>query len=112
MIILIVKLLINALAIFLTARVVPGVELGGLGSALIVALVLGFINAVIRPALLLLTLPINFITLGLFTFVVNALLILLASYLVDSFHIPSFWTALLFSVILSVISSILTWIAK
>lgn len=112
MLIIIVKTLINALAIFITASIIPGVHLSGLKSALIVAIVLGLINTFIRPIFMLLTLPFNFITLGLFTFVVNAGMLLLASYVVEDFNIPSFWSALIFSIILSLISSILTWIAK
>lgn len=112
MVLILIKLLINALAIFITAELIPGVELDGMYGALIVALVLGLINAIIKPILMLLTMPINFMTLGLFTFVVNAAMILLASKIVDNFTIPSFWTALVFSIILSIVSSILTWIAK
>ena len=77
---LIIRLLINTLAIYIGSLVVPGVQLGGLKSALVVAIVLGIINAVVKPVLLLLTLPINFLTLGLFTFIVNALMILSVSY--------------------------------
>lgn len=112
MFILVIKLIINTLAIFITAGIVPGVHLNGLSSALLVAIVLGLINALIRPVLLLLTMPFNFITLGLFTFVINAIMVLLASYIVEDFAIPSFWTALLFSIILSLVSSVLTWIAR
>jgi len=110
--IIIIKLLINALAIYITAQLIPYIQLSGLKAALIVALVLGLINAVIRPILLFLTLPINVVTLGLFTFVINAALVILASKIVDGFSVPNFWTALAFSVILSIVSSILTWIAK
>lgn len=110
--ILLIKLIINALAIFITARIIPDVELEDLTSAVIVAVVLGLINAFIKPILLFLTLPINFLTLGLFTFVINALLVLLASYIVPGFNIPSFFTALIFSIVLSIVSAILTWIAK
>ena len=110
--IIIIKLLINALAIYITAQLIPNIQLNGLKAALIVALVLGLINAIIRPILLFLMLPINMITLGLFTFVINASLIILASKIVDGFSVPSFWAALAFSIILSIISSILTWIAK
>lgn len=110
--IIIVKLLINALAIYITAQIIPTVSLTGLQSALVVALVLGLINAIIKPILLFLTLPINMLSLGLFTFVINAILIILASKIVDGFTVPTFWTALAFSIILSIVSSILTWIAK
>lgn len=106
------KLLVNALAIFITAYFLQEVQLDGIRGALIVAVVLGLINAVIKPILLLLTLPINFITLGLFTFVINALMIMLASYIVPGFTVPGFLSALIFSIILSIVSGILTWIVK
>lgn len=112
MVVLIIKLLINALAIYLTAQIIPEVQLDGLQAALIVALVLGLVNAVIKPILLFLTMPITFVTLGLFTFVINAALVLLTSYLVSGFTVPTFFSALVFSIILSIVSAMLTWIAK
>lgn len=112
MFILIIKLLINALAIYITAQVLPEVQLDGVQAALIVALVLGLINTIIKPILVFLTLPISIITLGLFTFIINAAMILLASYLVTGFTVPTFFSALVFSIILSIVSAVLTWIAK
>lgn len=112
MVIFIIRFLINALAIYLTAQIMTSVQLDGLQSALIVALVLGIVNAIIKPILLFLTLPITVITLGLFTFVINAGMVLLTAYLVDGFTVPDFWSALIFSIILSIVSSVLTWIAK
>ncbi len=108
----IVRLVINALAIFITAQVLPGVQVEDLSSAFIIALVLGLINTFIKPILLLFTLPLNFMTLGLFTFVLNALIILLVDYVVAGFEVANFWYALLFSLVLSIVSSILIWIAK
>jgi len=99
--------LVYAIAILLTSYLLPGVRLQGFGAALVTALVLGIINAVIRPILLFLTLPINILTLGLFTFVINTLLILLTSRLVPGFEVQNFWWALLFGIILSVINFIL-----
>jgi putative membrane protein len=95
-----------AAAIFLTANILPGIEVSNFTVALIAALVLGVFNAFLRPLLLLLTLPVNILTLGLFTFVVNAALVLLASTVVDGFGVASFWTAFIFAIVLSVISSI------
>ncbi len=112
MVIVIIKLLINALAIYVTAQILPEVQLDGLQAAIIVALVLGLINAIIKPILMFLTLPITVVTLGLFTFVINAALVLLASYIVPGFTVPTFFSALVFSIILSIVSAILTWIAK
>lgn len=102
-----ISILINGLAVFFTAYILPGVNVDSFVTAIIVAVVLGIVNFVIKPVLHLLTLPITILTLGLFTFVINALMILLVDYLVDGFHVDNFWAALLFSLVLSVVSSLL-----
>ena len=99
--------IVSALAILAAAYLLPGVHVTSFIAALVAAVVLGIINAIIKPVLLILTLPINILTLGLFTFVINALVILLAANLVPGFSVDSFWWALIFSVVLSVISSFL-----
>ena len=105
--------LINALAIIITAYLLQqGIHVTDFKAALIVALVLAIINATIKPLLLLLTLPITILTLGLFILVINALLILLTSSLVPGFQVDSFWWALLFSIVLTVVNSILHKIIK
>jgi putative membrane protein len=96
--------LIRALAIVITAYLLPGVRLSGFFAALVTALVLGLINTFIKPLLLLLTLPLNILTLGLLTFVINALLILLTSSLVPGFAVSGFGWALLFSMVLAIIN--------
>ena len=96
--------LIRALAIVITAYLLPGVRLSGFFAALVTALVLGLVNTFIKPLLLLLTLPLNILTLGLLTFVINAMLILLTSALVPGFAVSGFWWALLFSMVLSIIN--------
>ena len=98
---------LNALALFLVSKILPGIHLAGFWSALVAAAVIGLINALIKPLLLLLTLPITLITLGLFTFIINALLLLLASSLTPGFKIDGFGTALLASILLSIISTLL-----
>lgn len=102
--------IINALSLLIVARVVPGFEITGFYSALIAALMLGLVNAIVRPILLLLTLPITVLTLGLFTFVINALMLWLVASIVKGFDItgfaPAFWSAL----ILWVISFITNWL--
>lgn len=110
--VIIIKLLINSLAIFFTAQLIPQVQLDSIKTAVIVAIVLGFMNAFIKPVLLFFTLPLTVLTLGLFTFVVNALIILLTDYLVEGFAVPDFITALIFALVLSIISTVLTWIVK
>jgi putative membrane protein len=95
--------LISAIAILIAAYIVPGVAVT-LPGALIAAVVLGALNLFIRPILVILTLPINIITLGLFSLVINAALVLLAAYLVPGFLIAGFWTAFFFALALAVIN--------
>lgn len=99
----IINWLIMTFAVIVTSYILPGVTLSGFGTALLVALVLGLINVFIKPVLLLLTLPINILTLGLFTFVINALVILMASAIVPGFKVNGFWIALLFGIVLSIV---------
>lgn len=105
---LILTWLISSLAVIVSAYLVPGAQITGFLAALLAAIMLGAVNSFIRPILLFLTLPINILTLGLFTLVINALMVLLAAAIVPGFSISSFWVALLFSVILSVI----TWLME
>ncbi len=99
--------LVNALAILAASYLLPGVHIAGFTSALVVAVVLGIINAVVKPILLILTLPINILTLGLFTLVINALLIMFTANLVPGFTVDGFLWALIFSIVLSLINSFL-----
>lgn len=105
-------LFINALAIFIASYILPGVDVDSWVTIFIVAIVLGAVNAVIKPILIFLTLPLTIITLGLFTFVINALLVMLTSYLVPGFTVANFWWALLFSLVISLISSFLSNLTK
>lgn len=98
--------LISAATIGITAYILPGVKVGSYWTALLVALVLGLVNLFIRPFLIFLTLPINILTLGLFTFVVNALMILLVAAIVPNFEVEGFWNALIFAVLLMFINYI------
>ena len=95
--------LTSTAAILIGAWLIPGASVSSIWSGLLIALVLGVVNSIIRPFLLLLTLPINILTLGLFTLVINALMVLLVAAMIPGFIISSFWIALMFSVILSVI---------
>lgn len=101
---LIINLILSALAIGIAAYVVPGVTLSGPVAAIIVAVVLGLINLFIKPILLILTLPINIITLGLFSFVISALLVMLAAAIVPGFKVEGFWPALVFALVLALIT--------
>ena len=102
------KWLVNAVAIMIAAQILSGVSLASFWTAIILVVVIGLINAVIRPILIILTLPINVLTLGLFTLVINALLVLLASSVLPGFVVASFWQAMLFSVLVSIFSYILS----
>ncbi|HQA95936.1 MAG TPA: phage holin family protein [Candidatus Colwellbacteria bacterium] len=97
---------ISAVAIIIAAYVLPGVNVDGFLAALILAVVLGAINAFIKPIILFLTFPINIVTLGLFTLVINAALVILASYIVPGFSVASFWWAMLFSIVLSFVTTV------
>lgn len=102
--------ILSAIALIITANVVPGFKVDTFTTALIVALALGIINAVIKPVLLMLTLPINILTLGLFTFVINAGLLLLVSNFVAGFVIVGFIPALIGAVILWLISMVINFV--
>ena len=102
-----VHFVVSALAILITAYVLPGVEVSGFLSAFVLAVVLAAINLVVRPLLVALTLPITIMTLGLFILVINALLIMLAASIVPGFMVASFWWAVLFSIVLAVVNSVL-----
>lgn len=102
----ILRLLFNALGLILIAEFVPGITVDGFYAALIAALVLGLLNIIIRPILLILTLPITIVTLGLFALVINGALFLFAASFIEGFTVSSFWSALLGSVMMSVISTL------
>jgi putative membrane protein len=101
------RLFLNALAILIAARMVPGLELSGTGAALAAGALLGLVNVAVRPVILLLTLPFTLVTLGLFIFVVNAICLWLTSLLVPGFSIAGFWPALIGALVVSVVSWIL-----
>lgn len=102
----ILRLAFNALGLLLISEFVSGITVEGLYPALITAVILGIINIIIKPVLLLLTLPITIITLGLFAFVVNAFLFLFAASFIEGFKVDSFWYALLGSILMSIVSTI------
>ena len=99
-----INFLLSGLAVMIAAYLLPGVHVGGFLIALAVAIVLALINTFIRPILIILTLPLNVLTLGLFTFILNALLIMLTSAIVPGFTVDSFWWALLFSLLLALVN--------
>jgi len=107
---LLLRILITSGLVLLIAHFMPGVHVANFTTALIVAIVLGLLNIFIKPILVILTLPVTIITLGLFLLVINALMILLCTKIVGGFSVDTFWTALIFSIILSVLQSIMNGI--
>lgn len=105
---LVLRVLINAVAIYFVAAIAPGIEVDGVLTALGAGLVLGLINAVVRPVLVLLTLPVTLLTLGLFLLVLNGLCLWLTSVLVEGFQVHGFWAAVLGALLVSVVSWALT----
>jgi putative membrane protein len=103
-----IRFLIYVVSIFITAYILPGVHIGSIGTAFVVAIVLGILNFLVKPLLIILTLPINILTLGLFTLIINAILILLVSRIVPGFTLDSFLWAIIFSIVLSLIFSFLS----
>lgn len=102
-----INLLLSTIAVVVTAYVLPGVNVDSFLTALVVAVALGVVNAILKPILVILTLPINILTLGLFTLVINALLVLLVSAFVPGFHVDGFLWALVFGLVLSVVNGFL-----
>lgn len=104
-------LVLSALALIVVAHLVGGVQVGGFFSALIAALILGLVNAFVRPVMILLTLPLTIVTLGLFLFIVNALMFWLAAVLVPGFQISGFGAALLGSLLFTVLNLLIDRLA-
>lgn len=109
---LLVNVLVSAVAVLVTGKVLRGVSIDGFGIAIAVAVVLGVVNAVLAPILLALTLPINVLMLGLFTFVIIAGLVMLVSAIVPGFKVASWWWALGFAFVLSLVNSALHSFAR
>ena len=106
------QLVVSTLAIIVTAFILPGVDIDNAFTGVIVAFVLAILNAIIKPVLIILTIPITLITMGLFLLIINAGMILLASNIVSGFQVDGFWTALFFSIILSLATSFLNRLSR
>ena len=100
--------LILTVAIIVTSYLLDGIRISGFSSALFAAAILGILNAFFRPILLILTLPINILTLGIFTFVINAIMLMMVSGVISGFEVSGFWSAVFGSLLISLVSSILT----
>lgn len=105
---LLIRWLILTIAIFITAYLIDGIHVAGFFSAFFAAAILGLLNAFFRPILLILTLPINILSLGLFTFIINAMLLMMVSGLIPGFQVYGFWSAVFGSLLISLVSWLLT----
>lgn len=103
---LIIRLLVTAIVAYLLTMILSGVHFAGFAGALIFSIVLGILNLIVKPVLNILGLPLTIITLGLFTLVINAIIILIADYFIDSMEVDGFWWALIFSILLSIVTSL------
>ncbi len=108
----IIRLLVNAIALVIVAYVLPGVHLASFTAAVIVALILGIVNAVVRPLLIILTLPVVLLTLGLFTFVINAFTFYLVAHLHLGLTVDGFGSAFVGALVLSIVSFVLSSLVK
>ena len=105
-------LIISALAVGITVYILPGVSITPWWWAVVIAVVLGLINTFVKPIVKLLALPVTILTIGLFSFVINGLMILLCAWIVPAFQIDGFWPAMLYSVVLGVVSWVLNLIFR
>ena len=104
--------LVNSIGLLVTAAVIPGIEVKSVFTALLAAAVMGVVNAFVRPVFLILTLPLNLLTLGLFTFVLNGLMLLLAAVFVPGFTVSGLLAAIFGALLLSIVSSIMTRVVR
>lgn len=109
---LILRILLSAVAVVILSKVLPGVGVDTYMTAIIVAIVLSLLNFIVKPILVILTLPVTILTLGLFLLIINAIIILLADNLITGFSVDNIWWALLFSLLLSFLQSILFSLLK
>ncbi|OGG02249.1 hypothetical protein A2W14_05160 [Candidatus Gottesmanbacteria bacterium RBG_16_37_8] len=107
-----IDLLIRAMVLLLTAYLLPGFKIDSYTTALFIAIVLAILNILVKPLLIILTLPVTILTLGLFYFVINAILLVIASKFIDGFKIDSFTTAIIASIIIAIISALVNSIIK
>lgn len=101
------RIIVTSIIAFALAHLLNGIHVSTFWSAIILAVVLSLLNAIVKPILVILTLPITVVTLGLFLLVINAIIVLIADKLLDGFEVDGFWNALLFSLLLSVLTSLL-----
>jgi putative membrane protein len=104
-----IRTLITMLGLFLASRLLPGVWIEGAGNFILAAFLLGLVNAIVRPLVFVMTLPLTVVTLGLFIFVLNAAMFGLVAAMLDDFHVAGFWSALFGAIIVSITSTVASW---
>jgi putative membrane protein len=109
---LLIRLIVNAVALWVVTLIVPGIAASGPGGLILAALILGIVNAILRPILILLSLPLELITLGLFTLVINALLFWLVGALHVGLYVAGFWPAFWGAIVMSIVSWILSFLTR
>ncbi|MDJ0712214.1 MAG: phage holin family protein [Woeseiaceae bacterium] len=105
----VIRMLIAMLGLYLASEIVPGVRIEGTGSFILAALLLGVVNAIVRPVAFLMTLPLTLLTLGLFLFVLNAAMFGLVAALLDNFSVSGFWAAVFGAIVVSLTSTVASW---
>ena len=105
----ILRTLITMLGLFLASSLIPGVTISGTGTFILAALLLGLVNAVIRPIAFLMTLPLTLLTLGLFLFLINAAMFGLVAAMLDGFFVSGFWAAVFGSIVVSITATVASW---
>jgi len=108
----ILKIILTAIAVFVLANILPGISIENYITAVFVAITLGILNTLVRPILIIFTIPLTIVTLGLFLFIVNAIIVLLAGYFISGFAVTNLFWALLFSILLSISQSVLHKLLK
>ena len=104
-----IRTLISMLGLFLASRLIPGVWIEGTGNFILAALLLGLVNAFIRPLMFFFTLPLTIVTMGLFIFVINAAMFGLVAAMLDNFQVSGFWSALFAAIVVSITSTVASW---
>jgi len=108
----ILKIILTAIAVFVLANILPGISIENYITAIFVAILLGILNTLVRPILIVFTIPLTIVTLGLFLFIINAIIVLLAGYFINGFTVANIFWAFLFSILLSISQSILHKLLK
>ena len=107
---LLIRWLINAAGLIIVSKIIRGIHIDSFVTALVAAAILGIINVILRPIIIILTLPLNILTLGLFTFIINGLMLYIAGSIVEGFYVNSFWASIWGALLLSVINSLATFL--